>query len=88
MLALGCILETNISPDELANYAGENQFDFTWAVISPELLQALADEFGRTIANPPSTPHFIISPDGSFTGLITGIEPASELIDQIDAAKS
>lgn len=80
-------VETNISAQELANYAGENQFNFIWAVMSPELLQALSAEFGQTVANPPATPHFIISPDGTFSGLVTGIEPAGDLIEQINTAK-
>lgn len=39
---------------------------------SPELLRALATDFGQSIATPPATPHFIIYPDGSTSELLTG----------------
>lgn len=76
-------VETTLSASDLAAYAQETGFNFTFAVLTPELLQALAAEFGQTIANPPSTPHFIIRPDGSFTSLTTGFESADELVAKI-----
>lgn len=80
-------VETSISDDTLANYANEAGFDWHFAVLSPEMLQELAAEFGQTIANPPSTPHFVIRPDGSTTNLVTGIEPTEQIIAQIQAAQ-
>jgi thiol-disulfide isomerase/thioredoxin len=79
-------VETNVSAAELARYADEQGFPFTFAVMTPELLQELSATFGRTIANPPSTPHFIIRPDGSVTELSTGIKPAEEIRARISAA--
>ena len=76
-------VETTISAAELATYAQNQGFDFHFAVMTPEFLQALAAEFGQTIANPPATPHFVINPDGSFTSLSTGIETADELLAKI-----
>ncbi len=72
-------VETSISDEELARYADQFGFDWTFAVATPEMLQALAEEFGRSVANPPSTPHFVVSPDGSFTELFTGIQSADEI---------
>ncbi len=72
-------VETSLSDEELARYADQFGFDWTFAVATPEMLQALAEEFGRSVANPPSTPHFVISPDGSFTELFTGIQSADEI---------
>lgn len=80
-------VETTIDDATLANYANEAGFDWLFAVLSPEMLQELAAEFGQTIANPPSTPHFVIRPDGSTTDLVTGIEPADQIIAQIQAAQ-
>ena len=79
-------LETNIDDAKLAEYAEQQGFDWTFAVMSEEILQLLADEFGRTIANAPSTPHFVIRPDGSFTELVTGIESPEEIVEQINSA--
>lgn len=72
-------VETNLSHEALAQYADAAGFDWTFAVATPELLQELAAIFGRTIANPPATPHFIIRPDGSTTGLMTGIDSPETL---------
>ncbi|MFN2190379.1 MAG: peroxiredoxin family protein [Candidatus Promineifilaceae bacterium] len=82
-------VETNISAGELANYADNEGFDSDWtfAVLSPELLREIAAEFGQSITNPPSTPHFLIRADGTPTGLVTGIDSAGDIINQITAAQ-
>lgn len=80
-------VETNISDADLAQYADAAGFDWLFAVATPELLQALVGTFDRTITNPPSTPHFIIRPDGSTTALVTGIESPELLIEAINAAR-
>lgn len=84
---IGLSVETNISAAELARYVDEQGFDWMFAVMSPELLQELAGVFGRTIANPPSTPHFVIRPDGSVSELTTGIKPAEALLAELGAAR-
>jgi thiol-disulfide isomerase/thioredoxin len=81
-------VETNIGDGTLANYANEAGFDWLFAVATPEMLQALAGEFGQTIANPPATPHFVVRPDGSATDLATGIESTDQIVAQIQAAQS
>ncbi|MBE2222547.1 MAG: redoxin domain-containing protein [Anaerolineae bacterium] len=84
---VGLSLETNISDEELAAYQSNEGFDWTFAVMSPELLQSLADTFGRSITSAPSTPHFIIRPDGSYTELVTGIDTPDVLVQQIQAVQ-
>lgn len=73
-------VETTLSAEDLARYADEQGFDFTFAVMSPELLRALAAEFGQSVATPPATPHFIIYPDGSTSDLLTGPSAPDEVI--------
>lgn len=80
-------VEPNIGVDALARYADDAGFDLTFAAMPPELLQALAAQFGQTIANPPATPHFLIRPDGSTTDLATGIESPEAIKAQIEAAR-
>jgi cytochrome oxidase Cu insertion factor (SCO1/SenC/PrrC family) len=80
-------VEPNIGVDALARYADDAGFDMTFAAMPPELLQALAAQFGQTVANPPATPHFVIRPDGSTTDLVTGIESPEAIQAQIDAAR-
>ncbi len=76
-------VEGNLSNEALAEYAEKEGFDLRFAVVTPELLRALVDTFGRAITSPPSTPHFIIRPDGSTTDLVTGIEPPDALVAQL-----
>lgn len=80
-------VEPNIGVDALARYADDAGFEMTFAAMPPELLQALAAQFGQTIANPPATPHFVIRPDGSTTELVTGIESPEAIMAQIEAAR-
>ena len=80
-------VEPNIGVDALASYADDAGFDMSFAAMPPELLQALAAQFGQTIANPPATPHFLIRPDGSTTELVTGIESPDAIKAQIEAAR-
>ena len=82
---IGLSLETTLPPEDLAAYAADNGFDWTYAVMPVELLSALSDEFGRSITNAPSTPHFIIRPDGSFSELLTGIDSADEIVALIES---
>jgi cytochrome oxidase Cu insertion factor (SCO1/SenC/PrrC family) len=84
---IGLSLETNISDEQLAQYQSDQGFDWTFAVMTPELLQQLADAFGRSITSAPSTPHFVIRPDGSTTDLVTGIEAPDQIVQQIQAAR-
>ncbi|MCB8946068.1 MAG: redoxin family protein [Ardenticatenaceae bacterium] len=80
---IGISVETNIDDATLAQYTEDTGYDWTFAVATPEMLQSLAEQFGQTITNPPSTPHFIIYPDGTTTDLATGFETADELIPQL-----
>jgi thiol-disulfide isomerase/thioredoxin len=81
---LALSVETNLEADDLAAYADDLEFDFDFAVMSEEMLVALVDEFGRAAANPPSTPHFIIRADGSYTELTTGFKDAEAILESLD----
>ena len=84
---IGLSLETNLPSEQLASYAQGNGFDWTYAVMPVNLLAELSDEFGRSITSAPSTPHFIIRPDGSFSELATGIHSADEIVSEIQAGQ-
>ncbi|GAA5531057.1 TlpA disulfide reductase family protein [Herpetosiphon gulosus] len=83
---IGLSVETDLAASDLAAYADAAGFDWLFAVSTPELLRELTAVFGRTITNPPATPHFIIRPDGTTTELSTGIEPSDGLIRALQAA--
>lgn len=78
-------VETNIGDGDLANYTEETGFDWAFAVATPEMLVSLVETFGQSITNPPSTPHFIIRPDGSTTELTTGFEGPDEILQNLEA---
>lgn len=76
-------LETTLEDAQLAAYADQQGFDWLFAVMTDDMLKQLADQFGRSITSAPSTPHFVIYPDGSFTDLVTGIESPEQIIEQL-----
>jgi cytochrome oxidase Cu insertion factor (SCO1/SenC/PrrC family) len=78
-------VETNISPEAVAKYTNDQGFDWVFAVMTPEMLKQLTDQFGLTVANPPSTPHFMIRPDGTVTDLSTGIKGADAIVAELQA---
>lgn len=84
---VGLSVETNLSAADLASYTEREGFAWRFAVLSDDALRMLVEQFGRAVGNPPSTPHFIIRPDGTFTNLYTGQETSGELIEQLRAAR-
>jgi cytochrome oxidase Cu insertion factor (SCO1/SenC/PrrC family) len=76
-------VEPNIGSEALAAYAADTGYDLMFAAMPPEMLQALAAQFGQTIANPPATPHFVIRPDGAIGDLVTGIKSTAEILAQV-----
>lgn len=69
----------NVSDADLAAYADREGFNWIFAVAPPEMLAELSSAFGGAALTPPSTPHFIIWPDGTDSGLKTGAESTDEL---------
>jgi thiol-disulfide isomerase/thioredoxin len=76
--------ETDIDPADVKAYAEDNGFtSVRFAVMSPEVLASLVDCYGQTIANPPSTPKFVINADGVPGEMSTGAESADEITSQL-----
>lgn len=76
----------NVDNATLTQYATDNGWDFIYAAASMEITKGLVDSFGRSAITPPSTPHFIIRPDGSLTALGTGSHDAAALVAELTAA--
>lgn len=83
---VGLSVETTLPREDLARYVDAQGFEWTFAVMTPELLRALSETFGRAIATPPATPHFILRPDSSATALSTGIKTADGLVEALTQA--
>ncbi|MAS38128.1 MAG: hypothetical protein CL610_29295 [Anaerolineaceae bacterium] len=69
----------SVSDQVLADYADREGFDWIFAVAPPDMLAELTNAFGRAALTPPSTPHFLIYPDGTDSGLKTGPESTDDL---------
>lgn len=75
-----------INNTQLANYAQQNNFPQQFVVGTNDLINALVEQFGRSIVSPPVTPHFIISPDGSLSPLFRGAHGEAQIIEQVQTA--
>lgn len=79
-------VEPDLPRAELAQYAKAEGFDWTFAIATPEMLQALEKQFGQTAVAPPATPHFIIKPNGEVSDLSTGAVAPDALIARLKQA--
>ena len=80
VIFVGLSVETNLASETLASYTSTHGFEWTFAVMTPELLQELTTTFGRTVTSPPAVPHFVIGPDGTTGDLGTGHKSADQLL--------
>lgn len=76
-------VESGITAEDLADYAERYGFNFIFAALPDAMIADLVAQFGRSITNPPSTPHFIIRPNGDLSPLTTGPESAEEILAQL-----
>lgn len=79
-------VEPNDTTAGLAEYAVRENFPWVFAVAPTEMVQALVEQFGRTVTSPPSTPHFVISPSGAVSQLMTGMHSSEQLVSELSAA--
>jgi cytochrome oxidase Cu insertion factor (SCO1/SenC/PrrC family) len=86
ILFIGISVETNLTPETLAQYAEDRDYDWAFAVATPEFLTELVNTFGQAVTIPPSTPHFVIRPDGTTTELHTGVTSVEDLVANLNAA--
>lgn len=86
VIFLSLDIETSSQDASLAAYADENEFPWLFAVATPDVISALVQEFGQAVTISPSQPHFIIRPDGSTTGLMTGNPSPDEVLQMLQNA--
>jgi hypothetical protein len=75
----------NVDNATLAQYADDQGWHWKFAVATEALIQGMVDTFGLTVVTPPSTPHFIIRPDGSLSAIAIGQPTADEIIAELKA---
>ncbi|MCL4255981.1 MAG: hypothetical protein KJ043_19645, partial [Anaerolineae bacterium] len=76
-------VEVGLSVSSLSSYTENNGFDWYFAVVDTAMLTELVNVFGRTVTNPPSTPHFVIRPDGTTTALSTGAKSVDQIVTEL-----
>ncbi len=67
--------------DQLAAYADDRGFDFTYALAGPTLSRALSDAFGAVVLSPPSTPVIVVGTDGQVTMTEIGQKDPDRLLE-------
>ena len=58
-------VDPNERPDDLADYADREGFDWRFAVADGDMVQLLRGQFGSAVLNPPSMPKILFRTDGS-----------------------
>jgi len=87
VVVIALSVETDLSADDIAEYAADNGFtNVRFAVMTPEFLAAVSDYYGNDSINPPSTPHFIIDTHGEAGELMTGFSGTDELVTALQTA--
>jgi len=81
-------VETSDTAENMSVYANDNQFPWVFSVMTTDLLAALSSQLGASVSNPPTQPHFIIRPDGTVSGLMTGSTPSDDLIADLTTANN
>jgi hypothetical protein len=77
-------IETNLSNDDLSMFADWNEYDWLFTLATPEMLQALSEEYGRRILHPSATPHLIIGKQGEILEFhVGGLLDQNELVDRL-----
>jgi len=84
--AISVAIDVDLNENEalLKRHAANNGFDWRYAVGTPELLQALAAEFGSAFLNPPSVPMFLLDKEGGAHPLDFGQKSVEYLTQQIE----
>ena len=79
-------VEDKLPDEDLAKYAETEEFDFTFAVASPEMMRALGKKYGQNVLNPSIGSRFTISPEGELSELTTGAIEPGDLVATLDTA--
>lgn len=84
--SVGIDVDPNERPEDLAEFADREGFDWSFAMADPAIVKLLTDAYGFAVTNPPSTPTFIISTDGTVRALEFGrVRSAEELVAELSS---
>jgi thiol-disulfide isomerase/thioredoxin len=82
--SVGIDVEPNERPEDLGRYAEREGFAWRFVKADAQLVRTIREAFGVAATNPPSTPTFIISTDGSIRALPFGqVRSADDLVTEL-----
>jgi len=76
-------VDSNEDKQQISRHTSENGFEWRYSISPPEMTRMLIDQYGASVANPPSAPVILVCEDGS-RRLSNGVKTASTLQQQID----
>ena len=76
-------VDSNEDEQQISRHTEENGFEWRYAISPPELTRMLIQEYGNSIANPPSAPVVLVCENGS-RRLSNGVKTASTLQNEIE----
>ncbi|MCU4750425.1 TlpA family protein disulfide reductase [Halobacteria archaeon AArc-curdl1] len=79
IVTVGLNVDPNEDAEAVREHANEHGFDWYFSVAPPEVTRSLVDEFGESMANPPSAPIVLRCPDGTARRLEDGVKSADTL---------
>lgn len=82
--SVGIDVDPNERPEDLAEYAQREGFDWRFVKADAALVDLLTDRFGFAVSNPPSTPTFVVSRDGIRALEFGRVRSAEELVAELD----
>lgn len=84
--SVGIDVDPNERAEDLADYAEREGFDWRFVVADSALVQLLTERYGFGVTNPPSTPTFVVSANGTVRALEFGrVRSADELVAELTA---
>ena len=84
--SVGIDVDPNERAADLAEYAEREGFDWLFAMADQQLVGLLTERYGFGVTNPPSTPTFVVSTDGSIRALEFGrVRSPEELVAELAA---
>ncbi len=79
-------IEASDTPEMLSAYAARENFPWVFALAPASMVSQLVAHFGQAVTDSAATPHFIISPSGAVSQLVTGMKTAEQLVAELTAA--
>lgn len=84
VVTIGLNVDQNEDAAQVREHAEEHGFDWRYAISPPQVTRSLTDEFGQSMANPPSAPVVLACPDGGARRLEDGVKEADVLESEVE----